>query len=238
MKIEISPEKFSKWLLAIIVLLLLSHTGTLYLFSMFEHRFTRELFYLFSVDKEGNFPAYFSSAILGISAFLFWVIGKSSKEVGDSQWKWWMGLAGIFLFLSLDEAVQIHEKFDNNSLLYFLNTSGLFAWPWVILYLGLVAIFIFTYFRFWLSLPLKFRVLFAACSILYVIATIGFEMLGALEYESNNGSTKFYVLLYTIEEGLEMLSISFLIYALLRYIFDTFSCAQFVAHATKKNNLQ
>ena len=83
------------------------------------------------------------------------------------------------------------------------------------------------YLRFWLSLPRKFRIWFAICAGLYVIGAIGFEMLGAREYDSHQKFTTVYNFLYATEETLEMGAIVALIFVLLSYISERFESIRF-----------
>ncbi len=231
--IPIKPRTIGIWLFSGIITLVTMHVAMMILHRHFDHRYTETLFEMFALDNEGNLPAYFSAGILGISAALFWTVAKASASKPDPQTKWWYGLFLCFMYLSLDEAVQIHERFDSNSLLSFMNTSGLLAWAWVIPY-GIIAIaFGVIYFRFWLSLPTKYRILFGLCGGFYVMGAIGFEMLGAREYDVNQKFTTLYDVIYTTEETIEMSSIAALIVVLLSYISSQFKTVRFSGERSK-----
>ncbi len=177
----------------------------------------------FSLEGEANFPAFFSSFLLLFSGFLFLVISKGRRQQeqtlqNKTLWKFWGGLSAIFVFLSLDEAVQLHEKLDTELIWSSFDTSGLLAWPWVILYASLATVLLALYFRFWLQLPLGFRIAYAVAAGVYIGSALGFEMLEALEYTTQGGVTTKYLILTTVEEIMEMAAIIFLIHTNLRFI--------------------
>jgi hypothetical protein len=129
----------------------------------------------------------------------------------------WQLLAVIFLYLSLDEAVAIHEKWSN-PVKSLLSTDGLFYHAWVIPAILFVSVFLMLYLRFLAHLPPKTRRLFKISSIIYITGAIGFEMIsGAL---INSGGTKglAYILCTHVEEGLELLGLSIFLYGLLDYM--------------------
>lgn len=177
------------------------------------------------MDGEGNFPALFSALLLLFAAFQFTIIARLTYQQRDNaDWhRHWQVLALTFLFLAVDEAVLIHEKFDNNTLLSFVNTSGLLAWPWVILYGGLVLVFVAVFFKFWWALPVRYRVMYFVCAVTYVSAALGFEMLGALVYTAHDTETLLYLCLMTLEEFLEMAAIVLLIFTSFSFLDTRFA---------------
>jgi hypothetical protein len=66
----------------------------------------------FNIDAEANIPTWFSTILLffvSVTAFFIHRL-KSGRPGGRSRWnKIWLGLGTLYLFLSLDEAAQIHE---------------------------------------------------------------------------------------------------------------------------------
>lgn len=132
-----------------VVGLALMHAASLGFDAFHSSRVSSQLVEWFSLEGEGNFPALFSALLLLGAATQFLVIGQLSQQSKIQEWRrHWLALAGVFAFLAIDEAAMIHEKFDNNTLLSFVETKGLLAWPWVILYGGLCLAFTATFFRF------------------------------------------------------------------------------------------
>ncbi len=211
--------KFLYWLAASLVF---AHVISLVLINQSTNQITELLIEKFSLEEEGNFPSYFSAFILFVSAGLFFIIGKAAQLKRDISWKHWFGLALIFVFLSLDEAVQIHEKLDTDLIWASIDTSGLLAWPWVILYGGLATIVLAVYFKFWLRLAPRFRTAFAIAAAVYVLSALGFEMFEALEYTTNGGITTKYIVLTSLEETFEIAAIIYLISTNFSYIAATY----------------
>lgn len=211
MTLNFSPKTIVKSLFIIALLLISFHTVSLILVSQSANQLTEVLEEKFSMEREGNFPSYFSAFILFLAAVQFSIISRGTRLLKNSSWRYWSGLSFIFVFLSLDEAVQLHEKLDTDLIWASVETSGLLAWPWVILYGSIATVIAVIYFRFWLRFVLKFRIAYALAAAVYVFSALGFEMLEALEYTTNGGDTLKYTLLTSAEEIFEMAAILFLI---------------------------
>lgn len=213
-------RRFTLILVALVVFFALSHVLVLVLHNTHDNKVTELLVEKFSLDLERNFPTYFSALLLFTSSLLFyliWWIKKQSPETRDSRY--WLGLGIIFLFLSIDESAHIHEHFDTKLIWGAYKTTGLLAWPWVIVYGSLVTLFVLGYFKFWLRLPKAFKISYLLAGSVYVSSALGFEMLEALEYSTHQGVTTFkYIVLSSFEESLEMSAITFLIYTNMRYL--------------------
>ena len=184
---------------------------------------------LFDVDGEGNIPAFYSAATLLICAILLAVITTIKRQTKDSYFWHWGGLSIIFLFLTWDEAVQIHEKLMNAPMLYKIldwlkiEASGLLNFPWVIVGILAVIVVFIIYWKFLLSLPRKLQRLFIIAASLYVGGAIGMEMIGGLVLGNSSHLDSYqnnilYILSISLEEILEMLGVILLIYSLLKYI--------------------
>ena len=86
---------------------------------------------LFDVDKEGNVPAWYSSAALLIASALLAVIAGAKRQRRAPYWIHWSALALIFLYISLDETAEIHEL-SVLPLRTALRLHGVFYFAWVI----------------------------------------------------------------------------------------------------------
>ncbi len=212
--IFVSALRFASINVIVITLLVCLHVVSLVAPSLVgENRVSAQLTEWFSLDGEGNFPALYSALILLLSAILFQLVAICCRgnQRHQATWGYWQALAGVFAFLAMDEAILIHEKFDNNTLLGWVNTSGLLAWPWVILYSLLVLIFIAVFFRFWWGLEPFFRVGYAVAAVMFVTGGIGLEMAGAYVYTLSDSESLPYRILVIVEESLEMTAIVLLI---------------------------
>ncbi len=216
MKIISNPELFFKRNLCLIGLLLIANILGVISTHYFGHDHIFGLVGLFNFDSEYNIPTSYSSVALLFSSFLLSHIAFKCKILGMPYILWFV-LSSIFLFLSIDEVLSIHERLavpvrDT------LGTSGLLYFAWVIPYGVALLAFVMLYTKFLFNLPRKTMVLFLISGTLFVSGAIGFELLGGLEADLNGNDTLFYSIITTCEELLEMLGIALFIYTLLTYL--------------------
>ena len=186
----------------------------------FDHDYIYGLIPLFDFDGEMNIPTLYSSFALIIVSILLSVIALTYKRM-DSSYLPWLGLAIIFLFLSIDETTAIHERLQK-PVRETLNASGLLYFAWVIPYGIALTVFVIAYLKFLMSLPKNIMILFVVSGATFVSGALGFEMLGGMYVEVYGGESLLYAFLYTCEEFLEMLGIVIFIYTLLTYIVSQF----------------
>ena len=172
---------------------------------------------LFSVNLEDSIPTWFSTLLLFLSNVLLTFIWGVKKRK-DDRWKsHWLGLAIIFLFLSIDEGAGVHES-TIDLIESFVETSGYLAFSWQILYFPLILIFGVIYFRFLRHLPTQTIWLFTIAAAIYVGGAMFVEAISANRWYLDGGISFRYLFIATIEEWLEMLGASIFIYALLDFI--------------------
>lgn len=126
-------------------------------------------------------------------------------------------MAIIFLYISIDEAVVIHEML-NEPLRDALELSGAFYWGWVIPATIFVAVFGLAYLGFLLHLGRRIRFLFVLSGAIYVFGALGTEFPLAYWYEEHGSRNFTYGLLSLAQEGLEMLGVTLFCSALLSYL--------------------
>lgn len=217
MNILIRPKKVLGILLFII--LFLEMANIIGLVFYFNGNNIGWLFNLFNIRTEGNFAAYYSSIAILFASFLLAFISLFRKMNGLS-YSLWLVLSLIFFYISVDEAVQLHERvgilFDKK-----FELTGYLSWGWVIPYGLLCIVFALVYsIKFLPQLPKKIFWLFIISGTIFVIGALGVEMIGAKNYHSDNFSEIYNAICYSIEEFLEMLGIALFIYGLLLYIKD------------------
>jgi len=171
--------------------------------------------------REATVTAWFSSLLLFVAALLLAAIASERFRTHERFARHWLALAFIFLYLSADEAVALHET--TVPLLRKLNLGGLLYYPWVLVGIAAVLIFGIVYLRFFLHLKPRGRSLFLLSAVLYVGGAIGLEMVGARSAEAGGEATAAYATAIYVEELLEMLGVSTFIYALLDHIRSTVS---------------
>ncbi|NOY95834.1 MAG: hypothetical protein GXO81_05550 [Chlorobi bacterium] len=224
MDLEINPKTvFNKLLLVILFLLFANILGIISKFY-FHHDTVFGLVQAFNFDTEYNIPTLFSFLELILSTVLLFIIAKKHKEIG-SGYIYWLVLMVIFLFLSFDEILSIHERLIG-PVSELLNTSGILAFAWVVPYGVLLLIFVVAYSRFLIKLPRGIAALLIISGIIYVSGALGFELVGGKYVEQYGNDSIIYAICYTSEEFLEMLGIAAFIYTLLYNItieFNSFS---------------
>lgn len=173
------------------------------------------LFNLFNLDGERLIPTIFSALlILGNSVLLFFIAVTTAGARGRFP-LYWLALAGIFAYLSFDEATKIHEE-SLDFLMPLFRSDFLHFWvipaSLIMLVLGLV------YWRFLFHLPRATRNLFFLSAFIYLGGALGLETLGGL-YAEQYGKNNFpYSLLADVEEVAEMTGMIVFGYMLLTYL--------------------
>jgi hypothetical protein len=218
MGIKVNPKRIVR-VMALIVLTLLALSLCAYA-SRFYLGYNSKLITFFSVGYEKNLPTYYSSMSLLFCAILLMVPAMNVLKNREKYGVRWAALSAIFIFLSLDEMLEIHENLIRPFRTLF-HTKGMLRFAWVLPYGFLLIIFLLMYVRFWTDLPKKVRTLFAASGAIYVLGAMGMELLGSRYYDAHGGGDSFiYVMHQTVEESLEMFGIVLFAYAIAVYIRD------------------
>ncbi|MDB9781581.1 hypothetical protein OAB88_00545 [Winogradskyella sp.] len=224
MKFGLNESKILRNLFIAVAILLLGNLFAIYLrfnTTGAEDKVTRLLIKLFDFNLEANLPTYFSSLMLLADAILLALIGSRYKATGKKFWHWY-GLAFIFVFLSLDEMIQIHEQLRAPMEALF-STTGILYFAWFIPYI-IITIFIgIAYFKFMMRLPKHVLKLFIIAGILYISGAVVMEAISGMHAEVHGETTLAYALIYSFEETLEMSGAIVFFYALLSYITNGFN---------------
>jgi hypothetical protein len=107
---------------------------------------------MLNLERETNVPTWVSTINLAVCALLLFLIARAGSGRGDRYAAHWTGLCIVFLYLSLDEAGNIHER-ASPLFQQLLDTSGALYPAWVIPALLAVTVLGLVYFRFLFSLP-------------------------------------------------------------------------------------
>ena len=167
---------------------------------------------LFLTSREQAIPAWYSSLSLFLCAVLLWINGRAEEERWLA-WHWYF-LMLLFVFVSMDEALAIHERL-NGPVRAALGTGGLFYWAWIIPYGAAAILIALAYIPFFKALPAHTRLFFILSAVVFLSGAIGMEMLAAAESERSGGTRNLAVELYSgVEETLEMLGVVGFMYAL------------------------
>lgn len=218
LSLSVLPEKVTRALVYIAVsLALLSFVSGLLWFAG-----VGPWIRVLNVDNDLSIPSWFSAVLLLFSSLLLAAIAYAKRfEANPRYGRRWTALAIIFLFLSCDEMIRIHERMANVLVWPTLDAlgivpAGMLSNPWVLVYGPLVLIFVLAYLGFWLDLPARVKRLFFAAGALYVGGALGVELATAWYNAADND---FGIFLTThLEELMEMLGAIVFAYALMTYM--------------------
>lgn len=169
-----------------------------------------------NVNREASIPAWYSSALLLAAAGLMALTAAVKRACGEPFARHWLGLAGIFVYLSIDEAAALHENLTE-PLQTALDTSGYLTFAWVIVGAIFVGVVGLVYLRFLLALPRRTRFGMIAAGVLYVGGALFIEAISANQWYQDDGTSLLYSAIGTVEELCEMLGVVVLIYTLLTH---------------------
>ena len=213
--IPLTPRSIRKLLTAVTGGLLVAHSVVqvgIYGFGAKKHWLDS-----LNMDRELNLPTLFSSALLLMAALLMQRLGQSSDRIATKDWRL---LSKIFIFLALDEALQIHEILIIPGLRYQVHPA--LASTWVVPYAVFTLILLWRFRGFLGSISQATASRLLRSGAVYISGAIGMEMIGSFAVRS--GLIRLHSLWYGtitgLEEALELLGIILLIDALLRALLD------------------
>lgn len=169
---------------------------------------------LFSLSYEGNVPTWYSSALLLTAGLLLTHISDRCSRRGGDYPRLWRLLAALFIYMSLDEAIEIHEY-----LVYLVpfETGGALYFAWVIpasvIVLGLGLL----YLPFLRHLPDASRRRFITAAVLFVGGALLMELPLGWWADRAGDDNLVYGLLDWAEETLELSGVTVFIIALARH---------------------
>ena len=181
-----------------------------------------KLFCRFDLGHEPSLPQFVSavghvscSCLLFFLAFVEW---KSKRPIFRS----WFMLGCVFIYLSIDESIMIHEMF-NRPLREHLGLGEYFFFPWVLVALAAVVIVGFASLKLLRFVDSKTRWLFVIAGIVFVSGAVGMELVAGVIF-ADAGSEELgvqrisHVIAQAIEEGMELSGISIFFWAIVNYI--------------------
>lgn len=191
------PVRKLFWALIAIVIVLL----TIYSFNALSILLLPEplpaiFIFLFDINAEGNIPTWYSTALLlciSLTAFRIQRLQHQRSAADLAQRVFWYILMAVFLYLSLDEAAQLHALIDQ------LDHT-----KWIFFYAPLaLAFFVYSVYH-WRQQPRGDSAPFA-----WIVGGITLYLIGAgvmewVSYSFMLSETAQYVE-YILEEGMEML---------------------------------
>lgn len=221
-KIRLNPIQITQLFGFCTACLLLLHclTLTLGFTEILDQRLVFKLDRIFNFNGEANLPTFFSSFIMLLASGLLYVIYKLSYAPGNkNRVRPWLVLSILFLFFSLDEAIQIHEEL--NAPIRKLLTgpfADYFYWSWVIPYSVLFLAIGFYTKNLILNLAKKQKKLFIVAGVLFFIGAAGIEVIEGKVFKLYGAHHISIPILYTTQELMEMMGIIIFNHALLNHI--------------------
>ncbi|HCF28594.1 MAG TPA: hypothetical protein DEV81_15645, partial [Cyanobacteria bacterium UBA11049] len=201
------PKRSIRFLLvAVLCLILASIVGQFSVYYLPDFPLRDSFAILFNVDAELNIPAVFAGFALLICSILLAIIAYGEKLAKRSYVNHWRALSIIFLLMSLDEVIMIHEK-TIEPLRDKLNTSGFLYYAWVIPGAIFVVTLLLAFLGFLTALPAKTRQLVLIAGTVYLGGAIGMELVGGYYAELYSQYNITYAIITTVEELLEMLGL-------------------------------
>jgi hypothetical protein len=182
-----------------------------------------------NMDRELNLPTLFSSSLLLISALLMQRLGHNSNPDAADDWRL---LSKIFIFLALDEALQIHEILIIPGLRHQVHPA--LASTWVVPYATLALIMLWRFRSFLGSIPRATATGLLCSGAVYVGGAIGMEMIGSFAVRSSliRLHSPWYGAITGLEEALELVGIILLIDALMRALLAQQNSVDFTLRLT------
>jgi hypothetical protein len=211
--ITVSARRLALVFASLVGLFVTIHTGLqLVRFATGDHRLMG-LLAITSLGSDVAVPSFYSAVAILVCCVLLGIIALGEFRRGGYRPMQWAGLSAIFLFLSIDEMVSIHERIPSVPVF----EGGVFYYAWVGPYAVGVVLFALAYSRFFIGLPRQTAWLFVLSGSLFLTGALGFEIIGGFIAVENGTMNVPYVLAQSIEEILEMLGIVVFIYALASY---------------------
>jgi hypothetical protein len=218
-KLTISPSTIAKRLVLIVIVLTAVSVAIQFGKYVYNAPWARsDWAKMFNLDREMNFPSWYSTLMLAFCALLLGAIAAGKKTESDRFWRYWKVLSTIFWFLAVDELFSIHEILIIPDVAKALKLPWFLHSMWVIPAIVLVAIFLQKYWKFTLHLPRRSRFHFMLAAFLYIGGALGMEMVGSYIAEWQGQQNLLYALVATTEEVIEMIGIIVFIYGLLYYL--------------------
>lgn len=167
----------------------------------------------FDVDVEQSVYTWFSTCLLLVAGLLLFAVASEKAERNELLIPHWLALSAIFVLLSLDEMLGLHEL-ASSLLAARIDNTGLLFFAWAGPALVLCALGALAYIPFIMSFPPMQRALLLLSGAVFVAGAIGMEMVAGAYVEEAGIMTLTYRFLTTVEEGLEGLGIILFLYTI------------------------
>jgi hypothetical protein len=222
-------KKSSHWniliiLIGIMFLLLVLHM--IFMTAESSNPYYWELVGLFDMDSEISLFTWYSTVVLlfvpSVLLFYIWWLKRQAKEKLSKSWF----LAGsVLLFLSIDDGAMIHEKFSTINHLTGLQdvldgvSSTWLAWSWWVIYVPIGIVVGIILLRWFLSLPVRTRILITIAVLVAAIGQIGMESISS--FVTNNTGEYVGPVWRGLQKFVGRTGLSIFLFAIIDYIILT-----------------
>lgn len=175
---------------------------------------------LFDVTLESSLPTWLSAVLFLGSAGLFLLIRQSIDEPSRVRSWSWVAVAALMVVLSIDEVASLHETVSpvvRSS----LGVGGFLFYAWLIPALAFMAILGVVLLPWLVSLPRRLLEIVLLGGGLFLIGTVGLEMVGGHLVSSGMRDSTEWIVVASIEESLELVGVAVLFSGLLGYASTT-----------------
>ena len=216
------PIRRVAWVLAIViaVLTVMSFIAEVVAnFVIVGNKYVIRIAEWLEVDREASLPTWYAVITLMACAVLLAMIARDAFQRGRPFARHWAALAAIFALLSLEEVIGIHSEATQRLRALVSITEGLgYAIALGAVALIGLAVVALLFGRFYLHLPVRWRVWFTIAAAIYLIGVFASDAVGDYLITESGAPTLGYVVVQTVEEAFEMIGVLIFIVMLLDYI--------------------
>ena len=167
---------------------------------------------LLDVEAEVSIYTWYSVCLLFLTGFMAFrhadLVGK-----GDRHFRQWVGIGLLFVYLSADESLSIHEKFARIGAMV-VEPSGFFRFAWVIPATVLVVIVTIALISLIADLPKRERFWAIASGAVFFGGAVGMEMVDAKISSMSSPHTIAYQAVNSLEEAMEVIGVLIFLWVL------------------------
>ncbi|MBZ4421788.1 hypothetical protein K8638_35645 [Myxococcus sp. RHST-1-4] len=163
-----------------------------------------------SLSYERNLPTWYASGLLLCCALVLALISRVTSRAGEAGRHHWTALACAFAYISLDEAVGLHEHLGG-----LLELDGVLFFSWVVPAAVVVTLGGLAFLPFLMRLPPRRRGQFLVAGVLYVGGALLMELPLGWWTERHGNDNLVYALIDHVEEALELTGVSLFLGALM-----------------------
>ena len=181
--------------------------------------------WILDVDAEQSIFTWLSVNILFVASCVLVLLARETVARKGRFIFHWHFLFFLFLLLSMEEMIGIHEKVSGYLSSRLSHMHGFLYFSWAVPALALSIAGFCLFLPFIRSFPPRIAIQLVISAVIYVGGAAGMEMIGGSVAEKDGMNSLLYHLLADLEEGMEVLGTILFIHAIL-----VFRDEQFLAH--------